>query len=214
MSRPSSRNFPLLSQAQVLKQMAARGGRGGRGGGVAADAGATADQQVEADGPDAPPPAAASGRRGSAARRAAATARRGVSAGARAYPTRQCAGARRSGPRHAHSVRGDFKNKGEKVEPGFLSALQPGPPIVEPKGFLFVPQRRKALALVADVAGESAARARDGEPHLAGAFRRGHRAHAQRFRPAGRAADASRTARLAGGGVRRAADGASSRCTG
>ena len=43
-------------------------------------------------------------------------------------------------------IRGDFKNKGEKVEPGFLSALNPGPPIDEPKGDLFVPQRRKALA--------------------------------------------------------------------
>ena len=43
-------------------------------------------------------------------------------------------------------LKGDFKNKGEKVEPGFLSALNPGPPIEEPKGVLFVPQRRKALA--------------------------------------------------------------------
>ena len=43
-------------------------------------------------------------------------------------------------------IKGDFKNKGEKVEPGFLSALNPGPPIDEPKGVLFVPQRRKALA--------------------------------------------------------------------
>jgi hypothetical protein len=33
------------------------------------------------------------------------------------------------------------------VEPGFLSALNPAPPIEEPKGILFVPQRRKALAL-------------------------------------------------------------------
>ena len=28
----ASRNFPLLNQAQILKQMAARSGRGGRGG--------------------------------------------------------------------------------------------------------------------------------------------------------------------------------------
>ena len=33
------------------------------------------------------------------------------------------------------------------MEPGFLSALNPGPPIDEPKDVLFVPQRRKALAL-------------------------------------------------------------------
>ena len=44
-------------------------------------------------------------------------------------------------------AKGDFKQKGEKVEPGFLSALQPGPEIREPKDVLFVPQRRKALAL-------------------------------------------------------------------
>lgn len=44
-------------------------------------------------------------------------------------------------------IKGDWKNKGEKVEPGYLSALNPGPPIDEPKGYLFVPQRRKALAL-------------------------------------------------------------------
>jgi hypothetical protein len=44
-------------------------------------------------------------------------------------------------------MRGDFKNKGEKVEPGYLSALNAGPPIVEPKDVPFVPQRRKALAL-------------------------------------------------------------------
>jgi len=43
-------------------------------------------------------------------------------------------------------LRGDFKSKGEKVEPGFPAALPPGPPIHEPKGALFVPQRRKALA--------------------------------------------------------------------
>jgi hypothetical protein len=43
-------------------------------------------------------------------------------------------------------IKGDFKNKGAKVEPGFLSSLNKGPEIVEPKGVLFVPRRRKALA--------------------------------------------------------------------
>ncbi len=43
-------------------------------------------------------------------------------------------------------IRGEFKQKGEKVSPGFLSALNKGPEIVEPEGNLFVPQRRKALA--------------------------------------------------------------------
>ncbi|MGH9721956.1 MAG: PSD1 and planctomycete cytochrome C domain-containing protein [Bryobacteraceae bacterium] len=43
-------------------------------------------------------------------------------------------------------LRGDFKQKGEKVTPGFPGALPAGPEIVEPAGALFVPQRRKALA--------------------------------------------------------------------
>ncbi len=43
-------------------------------------------------------------------------------------------------------VKGDYKTKGEKVEPGFPAALHPGPEIREPQGFLFVPRRRKALA--------------------------------------------------------------------
>jgi hypothetical protein len=43
-------------------------------------------------------------------------------------------------------IRGDFKQKGEKVEPGFLSALGGGT-IEEPKGVRFIPERRKALAL-------------------------------------------------------------------
>ena len=43
--------------------------------------------------------------------------------------------------------KGDFRQRKEKVEPGFLSALPPGPEIREPKDVLFVPQRRKALAL-------------------------------------------------------------------
>jgi len=43
-------------------------------------------------------------------------------------------------------VRGDFKLKGPKVEPGFLSALGGGT-ISEPGGSRFIPERRKALAL-------------------------------------------------------------------
>ena len=42
--------------------------------------------------------------------------------------------------------RGEFANKGETVKPGVLSALPPGPEIVEPSSGPFVPQRRKALA--------------------------------------------------------------------
>ena len=43
-------------------------------------------------------------------------------------------------------MKGEWKHKGEKVDPGYLSALNPGPAIDEPKGYLFVPRRRKALA--------------------------------------------------------------------
>jgi cytochrome c553 len=43
-------------------------------------------------------------------------------------------------------ARGDFRQKGPKVEPGFLSALGGGT-VSEPAGAPFVPQRRKALAL-------------------------------------------------------------------
>jgi len=43
-------------------------------------------------------------------------------------------------------VRGEFKQKGPKVEPGFLSALGGGT-VSEPSDVQFVPQRRKAMAL-------------------------------------------------------------------
>jgi cytochrome c553 len=63
------------------------------------------------------------------------------------YPTANVLGHEEVVPDTHILVRGDFKNKGEKVEPGFLTALNPGPPLREPKDFLFVPQRRKALAM-------------------------------------------------------------------
>jgi hypothetical protein len=44
-------------------------------------------------------------------------------------------------------IRGDWRNKGERAEPAFPPVLNPGPPINEPKEILFVPQRRKALAM-------------------------------------------------------------------
>jgi len=43
-------------------------------------------------------------------------------------------------------VRGDFKQRGEKVKPGMPSFLGGAPEIDEPDGNLFIPQRRKALA--------------------------------------------------------------------
>jgi hypothetical protein len=143
----ASRNFPLLNQAQVLKQMAGRGGRGGgRGRGAGRGAGAaqgnTQQETVETD-PAAPPRAVPL-----EPQRAALLQQLG-DAYLRApehYPTANVLAHDEVVPDTHILVRGDFKNKGEKVEPGYLSALHPGPAILEPKDVLFVPQRRKALA--------------------------------------------------------------------
>lgn len=43
-------------------------------------------------------------------------------------------------------VRGEWKQKGDKVLPGFPAFLNKGPEIVEPASDRFIPQRRKALA--------------------------------------------------------------------
>jgi mono/diheme cytochrome c family protein len=43
-------------------------------------------------------------------------------------------------------TRGDFKQRGEKVKPGFPGFLGAAPEIEEPEGNRFIPQRRKALA--------------------------------------------------------------------
>ena len=101
------------------------------------------------------------------------------------------------------AVRGDFRNPGEKVGPGFPAVLCANGS-AEPAERPFVPQRRKALALWLT---------RPDHPLTARVmvnriwqwhFGRGIVAHAERFRTAGRAAHASRAARLAGDGVRRA----------
>jgi hypothetical protein len=130
----STRNFPLLNQAQILKQMAARSGRGGRGRRQAA---------ANTDDPDAPPPAVPMD-----AQRAALLQQLGE-AYLRAPERMPYANVLGHDDKVRDTyilVKGDFKHRGEKVEPGFLSTLHPGPDIVEPKGFNFVPARRKALA--------------------------------------------------------------------
>jgi hypothetical protein len=143
----ASRNFPLLNQAQVLKQMAGRSGRGGRGnrGGAGRGGQAQANQTdaVAAD-PNAPPPPIAPD-----PQRAAILQQLGEAylRAPERYPTANVLAHDDVVPDTHILIRGDFKNKGEKVEPGFLSALNPGPSIVEPKDVLFVPQRRRALAL-------------------------------------------------------------------
>src|SRR5581483_2357923 len=54
----ASRNFPLLNQAQILKQMAARSGRGGRGGGRGGRGGAGQAQVNQTEPTDNDPAAA------------------------------------------------------------------------------------------------------------------------------------------------------------
>ena len=138
----NSRNFPLLAQAQILKQMAGRGRRRGnaRGG---------AGQQQQAAEVDPNDPAAEAPAPPADPQRAALLQRVGEAylRAPERYPTANVLGHEEIVPDTHILIRGDFKKKGEKVEPGYLSALNPGPPIQEPKDTLFVPQRRKALAL-------------------------------------------------------------------
>jgi hypothetical protein len=146
----ASRNFPLLSQAQVLKQMAGRGGRGGgrgrggRGGPGQGNAQANNTQTDVAETDPAAPPRAMP----PDPQRAALLQQLGE-AYLRApehYPTANVLAHEEVVPETHILIRGDFKNKGETVEPGYIAALPAGPAIVEPKDVLFVPQRRKALA--------------------------------------------------------------------
>ena len=136
----ASRNTPLLAQALALKQMARGSGRGGRGR-PAVDEG---DQQ-QADADIAPLPR---GRGAASPDRAALMQRLGEAflAAPERYPTANVLGHEEIVPDTYILAKGDFHSKGAKVEPGFISSLNKGPAIEEPKGVLFVPQRRKALA--------------------------------------------------------------------
>ncbi len=132
----ATRNFPLLAQAEAMKQMARGGGPGGR------------RQQQDVDGEQAEGEAAPRAAAPMDPKRAELLQRLGeayLRAPAR-MPTAIVLGHEETVPDTHILGKGDFKAKGEKVEPGFLSALNPGPPILEPKDALFVPQRRKALA--------------------------------------------------------------------
>jgi hypothetical protein len=132
----SSRNFPLLSQAEVLRGMAARAGRGG-------GRGQRQVEQTDADPNAPPPPVPANPQRTALLQQVGEAYLRAP----QRMPFANVLGHDDVVPDTHVLIKGDFKNKGEKVEPGYISALHPGPEIVEPKGFLFVPQRRKALAL-------------------------------------------------------------------
>jgi len=115
----NSRSFPLLAQAQILKQMAGRGrGRGAPQGELETQRAALLQKLGEA-----------------------------YLRAPERYPTANVLAHEEIVPDTHILIRGDFKKKGERVEPGYLSALNSGPPIQEPKDALFVPQRRKALAL-------------------------------------------------------------------
>jgi hypothetical protein len=110
----ASRNFPLLSQAQVLKQMAARGGRGGRGGGGRGGRGA-AVQANQTDATETDPAAAPSRPAAVDSQRAALLQQLGE-AYLRApehYPIANVLAHEEVVPETHILVRGDFKNKGE-----------------------------------------------------------------------------------------------------
>ena len=115
----ASRNFPLLAQAQAYKQMAGRSRR------------RTADADKDA-----------------AASRAELLRKTGEAylQAPERYPTAIVLAHEEEVPPTHVLGKGDYRAKGEVVEPGFPAALGPGPPVVEPKGFAFVPRRRKALA--------------------------------------------------------------------
>jgi hypothetical protein len=117
----STRNFPLLEQANILKRMARNAGRSRGGSDEAPMSDQDRDELLRRLGEaylQAPEP----------------------------YPSANVLG-HEEVVRDTHIlVRGDFKTKGEKVAPGFITTLNPGPAIEEPEGVLFVPQRRKALA--------------------------------------------------------------------
>ncbi len=134
----STRSFPLLAHAEATKRMA----RGNRARGSArGGAGAPPKPAEEGDAPPPPPVAPDPAR--------AAMLQKLGEAYLRAPERPQTAhvlGHDESVPPTHILIKGDWKNKGEKVEPGFPAAL-PGPKIVEPDTYEFIPKRRKALAL-------------------------------------------------------------------
>jgi len=124
----ASRGFPLLAQAQAYKQLVSRSGR-------------RRSAEEESTPTTGGPPAAANRtemlqRLGEAYLRAPER-----------YPTAIVLAHEEHVPDTHILAKGEWRAKGEKVAPGFPAALNPGPFIDEPKGVLFVPQRRKALAL-------------------------------------------------------------------
>ena len=88
------------------------------------------------------------------------------------------------------------------MKPGFVGVITYGnPPVEDPAGRRPHVGTAAGAGRMAGLAGESADRARDRQSHLEPSFRPRHRRHAGQFRQDGREADASGTARLAGGRV-------------
>ena len=124
--------------------------------------------------------------------------------------------------RRTSSSGGDPNQKDGEATPGFLQVLMRAP---ERRDALAGRRRRPAGATSyrrtalanwitdAEQRGRAPARAGDRQPALAAPLRPGHRRHAERLRRAGRAADASRAARLAGRRADPRTAGGSSRST-
>ena len=99
-------------------------------------------------------------------------------------------------------IRGDVNSHGSLMQPGFVTVATTGnPPVEIPPADGHTSGRRRALAEWLVSPRQSADRARDRQSHLASSFRPRHRRDARQLRQDGRAADASGTARLAGGRV-------------
>ena len=109
----STRRFPLLEQARILKRMAKA-------------AGSEADPEE---------------RRRMLERLGAAYLR-----APEPYPRANVLGHAGRVPDTHILAHGDFRRRGERVEPGFPPALPAGPALNEPEGDRFIPRRRAALA--------------------------------------------------------------------
>jgi hypothetical protein len=117
----ASRGFPLQAQAEALKAMAR-----GQNRSKAAEEGAAPSADAKAD---------LLRKLGEAYLRAPER-----------YPAAIVLAHEEEVPPTHILAKGDWKSRGERVEPGFPAAVHPGPEIREPEGYLFVPRRRKALA--------------------------------------------------------------------
>ncbi len=136
-----TRSMPLISQVEALKKLARQ--RGPR-------RGAAADGDDQNGDAAASTPAPASRATPETVADRAATMQKIGELFVRLpdhFPTANVLAHQEKIPDTHILVRGDFKNVGAKVEPAFPPVLNPGPPLNEPKDILFVPQRRKALAL-------------------------------------------------------------------